>query len=273
MGLEGMPQRLFACTPSRLAAFEDCPRRYRMTYLDRPAPPKGAPWAHNSLGASVHNVLRAWWDLPRARRTPAAAAALLRAAWIGEGYRDRAQQDAARQQAERWLVRYLEEVDPAAEPVAVERTVAARTATLAGSGRVDRVDERGEELVVVDYKTGRSELSADHARGSRALALYALATRRTLRRPCRRVELHHLPTGTVHAWEHTEASLERHVRRAEETAADIVAAEGSLRDGADPERVFPPRTGAGCGWCDLRRHCPEGQAAAPARDPWAGLGA
>ena len=36
-----------------------------MTYLDRPPPPKGPPWAHNSLGASVHNALAGWWRLPR----------------------------------------------------------------------------------------------------------------------------------------------------------------------------------------------------------------
>ena len=52
-----MPRRLYACTPTRLSTWLDCPRRYRMTYLDRPPPPKGAPWAHNSLGASVHNAL------------------------------------------------------------------------------------------------------------------------------------------------------------------------------------------------------------------------
>ena len=51
----------------------------------------------------------------------------------------------------------------------------------------------GTELVVVDYKTGRHLLSTDDARSSLALALYALAAGRVLRRPCHRVELHHLP--------------------------------------------------------------------------------
>src|SRR4051812_49320697 len=58
LGFEGMPEKLFVCTPSKLVAYEDCPRRYRFAYLDRPAPPKGPAWAHNSLGASVHTALR-----------------------------------------------------------------------------------------------------------------------------------------------------------------------------------------------------------------------
>jgi putative RecB family exonuclease len=73
LGFEGMPKRLYPCTPSRLNTWLDCPRRYRMTYLDRPKPEKGPPWAHNSVGASVHNALAGWWRLPVADRTPETA--------------------------------------------------------------------------------------------------------------------------------------------------------------------------------------------------------
>jgi hypothetical protein len=122
---------------------------------------------------------------------------------------------------------------------------------------------------VVDYKTGRHALTTDDARGSLALAMYAIAARRTLRKPCSQVELHHLPSGTVAAWTHTEEALQRHVRRAEESAADLTLATEKLAAGADPDSVFPPNTGNRCSWCDFRRHCPEGQLAAPDLDPWA----
>lgn len=270
LGLFAPPERLFVCTPSKLASFEDCPRRYRYSYVDRPAPQKGPPWAHNSLGASVHTALRSWFDVPIARRRPEAMVALLRGTWVREGYHDEEQEREAFATALSWLEGYVKALPPEFEPLAVERTVATKTATLALSGRVDRIDDRGDELVIVDYKTGRSGLDADDARGSRALALYAYASSKVFRRRCVKVELHHLPTGTVAAHEHTDESLQRHVSRAEQTAADVVAAEKATAAGADPDEAYPATPGPICGWCDYRRHCPVGSQR-PARESWSAI--
>jgi RecB family exonuclease len=249
-----------------------------MTYLDRPPPPKGPPWAHNSLGASIHNALAGWWRLPLAERTVAAAGRLLDRGWIDEGFADETQAVRYRERAIAMVEGYVAHLDPADEPVGVERTVATRTDTIVLSGRIDRLDARpteaGIELVVVDYKTGRHLLTVDDARGSMALALYALAAARVLRRPCHRVELHHLPTGQVLAWSHSDESLARQLGRAEDIAQECAAADERMRDGLPPERydeAFPPRPGASCGWCDYVRHCPEGTVAAVTRRPWDGL--
>jgi RecB family exonuclease len=278
LGFEGMPRRLYPCTPTRLSAWLDCPRRYRMTYLDRPPPSKGPPWAHNSLGASIHNALAGWWRLPRAERTVAAAGALVDRGWIDEGFADETQSVRYRERAIGMVEGYVARLDPADEPLGVERTVATRTDTIALSGRIDRLDAGpDQQLVVVDYKTGRHLLTVDDARGSMALALYALAAARALRRPCYRVELHHLPSGRVLAWSHSDESLARHLARAEDIARECAAADELMRGGlpAEPaeryDEVFPPRPSASCGWCDYLRHCPEGTAAAVTRRPWDGL--
>ena len=244
LGFEGMPRRLYPCTPTRLAAWLDCPRRYRMSYLDRPPPPKGPPWAHNSVGASIHNALAGWWRLPLARRTVAAAGTLVDRGWINEGFADETQSVRHRERAIAMVEGYVAGLDPADEPLGVERTVATRTDKIAVSGRIDRLDARAAELVVVDYKTGRHLLTVDDARSSMALALYALAAGRALRRPAHRVELHHLPTGEVLAWLHTDESLARHLGRAEDIAQECAAADERMRDGLPAgsyDEVFPPR--------------------------------
>ncbi|MFG1704040.1 RecB family exonuclease [Nonomuraea sp. M3C6] len=234
--LEGMPRRLYSCTPSRLNAWLDCRRRYRFTYLDRPQPSKGPAWAHNSVGASVHNALAGWWREPYERRTPLTASILVTNGWITEGFRDD-------EQSGRWLGRardlvsgYVATLDPADDPVGVERTVATRTKVIALSGRIDRLDRRGDELVVVDYKTGRRPLTQDDARSSLALAAYAIAASTMMRTPCRTVELHHLPTGEIVEWRHTDESLGRHLRRAEEIATEAATGDERYRElvGAPP---------------------------------------
>jgi RecB family exonuclease len=271
LDLPGMPKRLFPATPSKLATFADCPRRYRFAYLVRPIPQKGPPWAHNTVGSAVHAALRSWWDLAVSRRTPVAARQLLYAGWSQNGFRDAEQSDRWRSRAAGWVTDYVAGLDPTDEPAGTERTVGATTDRLALSGRIDRIDLRGDELVVVDYKTGRSVSTEDEARGSPALAAYVLGVRRTLRRSCSRVELHHLPSGTVAAFEHTDRSLANHVRRAEDIALDITTATEALAAGADPDVAFPPAPGQQCSWCDFRPSCPTGQAAAPARETWSFL--
>jgi hypothetical protein len=268
-----VPPRLLTVTPSRLGTWLDCPRRYRFSYVDRPMPAKGPPWAHNSVGAAVHVALAAWWSLPLDERTPPAAARLLRERWSPLGFRDERHALSWRERSAEMVERYVADLDPNDEPVGVERTVALRTDRLAISGRIDRLDRRGDELVVVDYKTGRHLLSTDDARGSLALALYALGAARTMRLPCRRVELHHLPSGDVVVWEHDDGSLERHLDRAQDIALEAgaaVAAAAGEQDGVGDG--FPARPGALCRWCDFLAHCAEGQAASPQRpESWAGL--
>jgi RecB family exonuclease len=295
LSLDGMPRRLYPCTPSRLRAWLDCPRRYRMVYLDRPSPSKGPPWAHNSFGASVHNALAGWWRLPRVERVTQAAGQLLERGWISEGYADGQQSASYLGRAKAMVERYVATLDPEAEPVGVERVVATKTDLIAVSGRIDRLDDRpalaakgsptrvpdasgipgsDRDLVVVDYKTGRTPPAVDEVRSSLTLALYALAAGRVLRRRCTKVELHHLPTAQVAAWEHTDESLRRQLRRAEDIAGECAEADQRFRSGFAADQgddVFPPTPGPWCGWCDYRAHCPEGQLAASAQRPWAGL--
>ncbi|QWF79172.1 hypothetical protein HUW46_02579 [Amycolatopsis sp. CA-230715] len=274
------PRRLSKVSPARLATFDDCPRRYRLAYLERPTPQRTGPWAHSTLGAVVHNALRALFDLPVRKRTPQRAAALVTTHWKDAGFADAAQAAIYRERAQGWVSDYVESNDVEMDPVGLERWVSApvnpetgehANPTMIIEGRADRIDQRGRELVIVDYKTGKRAPDEHEARASQALAMYAVAAARTLRLPCHRVELHHLPSGTVAAAEHTADSLRRQLVRAEETAEDVRIATDTLeasgeQDAADP--AFPPRPSRRCSWCDFRPSCPAGQQAAPAAKSW-----
>jgi hypothetical protein len=169
------PRPLLRVTPARLASWADCPRRYRLTYVDRPAPPRSGARAASTLGAVVHLALRSYFDLPVGRRSPDAAAALVDRHWSGEGFRDA-------EQAARYRL-------------------------------------RAREWVAV----------------------------------------------------HDETSLQEHLSRAEDAAQDAADAVDALATGGAADVLFPPRPAPRCGSCDVRRHCREGRAAAPEREPWASL--
>jgi RecB family exonuclease len=269
------PVQLARVSPARLATFEGCRRRYRMTYLDKPQPRRAGPWASSTLGAVVHNALRALFDLPAAKRGPQRAAALVGEHWKDAGFADATQAARYRGRAKRWMSEYVEQNDVSADPVGVEQWVSASVSSRPGAkpsmiieGRADRIDARHGELVIVDYKTGRRTPSEEDARDSQALAIYAVAAAHALRKPCRTVELHHLPSGTIAAAEHTEQSLLEHLRRAERTAGELSAAADTLKAGGDAQELFPTQSGKHCSWCDFRPSCPEGQQAAPAALSW-----
>jgi RecB family exonuclease len=166
-----------------------------------------------------------------------------------------------------------------------------KTSRLAFSGRVDRIDEvpstasesssgssdkrpdeSGEELIIVDYKTGKQTPTNTDARASSALALYAEAAQRLFHRRCRTVELHHVPTGTVARWEHDDVSVSRHIERADQIGTEAGVVTSRFLDGeGDLSADFPTRPGAQCSWCDFRSVCREGEQASVKRQPWDGL--
>lgn len=271
--LDGMPTRLLSASPSRMLTWLDCPRQYRLRYLDRPRPQARSQRAHTTVGTVTHDVLRDFWSLEPARRTPEQVDLLLDGAWHDTGFRDADQSQRWRERVRWQVLSYLGSIGPVrdGQPVGTERTVAFTTRTLSFFGRVDRIDDREGELVIVDYKTGRRPPTSDDARTSLALALYAVGASRIFRRPCTRVELHHVPTGTLAAHDHTEESLARKVAEADSIVSDLRKAADVFAERGPADDLFEPRLSPLCSWCDMRAHCPEGANYGPEKSDWAGL--
>lgn len=272
----GMPDRLYVASPSRLLTWLDCPRRYRFQYLDTPRPAARPQRAHTSVGIAVHNALRDFWDQSGAARVAASGAGLVHRAWIDVGFKDAEQSASWRERSAAAVTAYLARVDPATQPVGIERTVALKRPTMIVQGRVDRLDLRTDDagvatLAVVDYKTSRSAPTPDDARTSLPLALYAAAAWKMFRRRCVRVELHHVPSGEVVSHDHTPESLQRKIAEAESIARDLRRADAEYASLGSASTLFEARTSPLCMWCDFRAHCPQGQQMGPEKSSWAAL--
>lgn len=153
-------------SPSALELAEQCPRAF---LLER-AGGQGAPGAAQSLGTLIHRL---------AEQHPSAGATALIAALIAEEgepgeaatWRERAEWERKLSILEK-LGAY-QEAHP--DVVAVERPFALDLGSVRLRGTIDRVEEDGAGVRVVDYKTAKTAVSADAAQSNLQLGAYQRA--------------------------------------------------------------------------------------------------
>ena len=246
------PRRL---SPSGAGTFEQCPRRWRLRYVERlPDPPGEAALA----GSFAHRVLELLMQLDPHERTVESAKGIARAEWSGVeadpdfralGF------DETRSKHFRWKAWQAIEglwalEDPKAVDVwATEHDVEADLGGVPFRGIVDRLDEEGDGLVVTDYKSGKAP-SARFRRGRLdQVLLYAAAVEQaTGEMPvhARLLYLGQRPIGIKVTREEIDSVVDK--------LADTWAA---INTACDTDE-FEPRTGPLCGWCPYVDRCPEG---------------
>ncbi|MCO6007779.1 PD-(D/E)XK nuclease family protein [Actinoallomurus purpureus] len=247
-------------SPSRAGDFMTCPLLYRFRVIDR-IPERPSPAAVR--GTLVHAVLERLFDIPAARRTPAAALELLapewdrllaeepelatlfdgedvegaRAEWLAE----------ARAMVERYFA--LEDprrLEPASRELYVETVL---DSGLQLRGYIDRLDVAPTgDVRVVDYKTGRAPSADFEARALFQMKFYALVLWRLHGTVPRLLQLMYLGNGEILRYAPDEADL-----RATERKVDALwqAIRRAMETGE-----WRPRKSRLCDWCDHQARCP-----------------
>ena len=246
------PRRL---SPSGAGTFEQCPRRWRLRYVERlPDPPGEAALA----GSFAHRVLELLMQRDPHERTVEIAKAIARAEWPGVeadpdfralGF------DETGSKHFRWKAWQAIEglwalEDPKAVDVrATEHDVEADLGGVPFRGIVDRLDEEGDGLVVTDYKSGKAP-SARFRRGRLdQVLLYAAAVEQaTGEMPvhARLLYLGQRPVGIKVTREEIDSVVDK-----------LAGTWAAIKTACDTDE-FEPRTGPLCGWCPYVDRCPEG---------------
>ncbi|MGH2453372.1 MAG: ATP-dependent helicase [bacterium] len=175
--------------------YATCPLKFKYTHILR------VPLLRDHrvvYGSAVHEAVREY-NRRRARAQPVTAADLLtifERAWINEGFISREHED-QRMEEGRAVLRTFFDFQEAQgrRPTFVEAPFSFQVGLTRVKGRWDRVDLRGSDAVVIDFKTSdvRTQKDADRrARESRQLGIYALAYREVYGKPPERLELHFL---------------------------------------------------------------------------------
>jgi len=246
------PRRL---SPSGAGTFEQCPRRWRMRYVERlPDPPGEAALA----GSFAHRVLELLMQRDPHERTVEVAKAIARTEWPGveadPDFRALGFDEAGGKHF-RWKAWQAIEglwalEDPKAVDVrATEHDVEADLGGVPFRGIVDRLDDEGDGLVVTDYKSGKAP-SARFRRGRLdQVLLYAAAVEQaTGEMPvhARLLYLGQRPVGI------------KVTREEIDSVVDKLAGTWAAINTACATDEFEPRTGPLCGWCPYVDRCPEG---------------
>lgn len=250
--VRGMPSGL---SPSKVEAFVSCPQAFRFSAVDRLPEPAST---HTAKGTLVHRALELLFVEEAPERTLERAMDCLHQAiselqasadWadlqLGE-------EEAAAfvAHAERLVHGYFAIEDPrTVHPIGIELRLEVEFDGLALRGIIDRLElDADGELVVTDYKTGRTP-SVQYERGRLGgVHFYAYLCERLFGRRPARVQLMYLGDPTVITAVPTEQSIRFLPKR--------TAAVWSAIERAVTMDDFRPRVGALCGSCFWRDWCP-----------------
>jgi DNA helicase-2/ATP-dependent DNA helicase PcrA len=225
--------------------YETCPLQFK---LEREWKiPREVP-AALQYGAAMHRVLRTYYDSVRLRRTIADddLIALFYADLADAGIQEHYQHDLYEKQGAEQLRDFLAASGRAA-PVEVLHTEEWFEVKIGGAtvtGRIDRMDRRGDgSVVITDYKTGKPK-SQEDADDSLQLSIYAMAAREKWGYDVDSLVLYNLEENSAVVTRRGDAQLQQVKRKVEDVALQIV------------EGNFTAKTGFHCNFCPYRNLCP-----------------
>jgi DNA helicase-2/ATP-dependent DNA helicase PcrA len=247
--IHGLDARLSA---SAIETYETCPLQFK---FEREWKLSRQLHAAVQYGASMHRVLRAYYDSVRLRRTKPDDELLqlfcddLAAAGIQDDY----QRDLYLKQGLEQLKQFLAGTRsaPAPEVLHTEEWFDVQIAGTKLTGRIDRVDRAPDgSVIIVDYKTGKAR-SQEDADESLQLSIYAMAAHEKWGYRVSELAFHNLEGNLSVISKRTEFQLEQARERVLTVARNIAGGN------------FKPKPDFYCNFCAFRGLCPAREKQAP----------
>jgi putative RecB family exonuclease len=243
-------------SPSKVSTFKDCALAFRFSAIDRLPEPPSLPAVK---GTTVHRALELLFGAEPNDRTPALAQECLTEAllemrsepdYVALDLDDAAAQSFA-SDAATMVERYFGLEDPRhITPVGLEMMLEAEVGGVLVRGIIDRLERDADgQLVVTDYKTGRTP--SVHQEQSRlgGVHFYAFLCQQVLGQIPDRIQLVYLGAQPQVI---TTRPSEQSVRGMEKKVGAIWAAVERACEHED----FRPKQSALCNWCAFTEYCP-----------------
>jgi len=257
----------FYLSYSQLSLFEDCPYKYRFSYILK-VPTRGKHFF--SFGETMHLTLEEVFRLVR-EKLGLDQDSLFRAAaepikkkrkakisleevigfyeknWIDDWYESAAQKDEYKKLGRKVLKEFLElNENNWPETILLEKNfnfkIDAGGQSYSIRGRIDRVDKVGDKVKIIDYKTGRPKKKLETS-DKEQLLIYQLALEDIFKYEVGSLAFYYLE-------DNSEIEFLGGLKELSELKEKIIRTIENINQGE-----FPPKPGPLCQYCDYKEIC------------------
>jgi len=259
--LTAKPQLPVKLSFSQLRAFENCPLQYKFAFILR-IPVRGR-YVY-SFGQSIHltlyrflvqyreqtqlaqNTLFAKNQATAAQSIPSEENLLkiYRESWLDDWYPDDKTREEYRIKGEKSLRQFYQgfiSSPPKIKGLELDFNFKVGPCTI--KGKIDRVDDLGDSIELVDYKTGQPKDNKLSTEDKEQLLIYQMAAQELFTEPIKKLTYYYLDNGSTVSFLGDEADLQQMKQKI------------STNFQAIQESSFPPRPSLLCRHCDFKDIC------------------
>jgi putative RecB family exonuclease len=169
-------------SPTKFTTYLACRVKFRWTYVDSRGKWYLRAKSYYSFGTTLHNVLQRFHDAnDQGVTTTDEVMAAYEENWIDAGFSSAEEMAEAYGEGKLMLTRHVEETHRrklSSKTLFVERQLRADLGPFVLIGRIDRVDEHEDgTLEIIDYKSGRHDVSPEDVAEDIAMGCYQLLLR------------------------------------------------------------------------------------------------
>lgn len=231
-------------SPSKLKTYEDCPNKYYYQYvLEIP----GEVRDYFELGTVMHTVMEKITKKMKDSEdvTEAQALEILDDLWKSSVYDSTEKEKQDRTEAEDMIRAFLaRQANKPGKILDLEQWIKIDLDGRKIRGRIDRIDDLGETLEVIDYKTSKNQTSKPQLKQDFQMALYWLGAE----------QLFEKPVSSVGHW-YLRLDKEWMVELTQEERDDVLQRARAAINGIE-SKVFPCTPNfQGCKYCDYDELC------------------
>jgi len=228
---------------SQFNTYSRCPRIYKYNYVYRiPTPAK----PYFDFGGTVHKVIE---ELTKKLKEGEAidfdlAVKYLDAFWKNEGYKTELEEKQAKEEAKEVIKTFLEEqAKMKSKIVGIEQEFTIKLDKYNITGYIDRVDQDGDDYIILDYKTAKTPLSENALREDFQLLTYDMAVQQLFGKRPKKVGLWFLRSNKKVIIEPKDEDISKIKEQILETIKNIM------------KEDFTPAPGWECNNCDYKLLC------------------